>query len=141
MQSENYALREYVIHLQSRLLDTQGEFPPPPPNVNLSQPSSAAPPPPPSAPEQHHHQHPHQHQPPPPPQPSNSSNSGVGTPLEAVAQAVAGLAAQEQMVERSQTYPSPPFKTDQQGEQDNNPRPMAEDLNRPLNPEERPSQP
>ncbi|UKZ60101.1 uncharacterized protein TrAtP1_001387 [Trichoderma atroviride] len=30
MQSENYALREYVIHLQSRLLDTQGEFPPAP---------------------------------------------------------------------------------------------------------------
>ncbi|RFU75220.1 transmembrane [Trichoderma arundinaceum] len=140
MQSENYALREYVIHLQSRLLDTQGEFPPPPPNVNLSQPSSAGPPPP-SVSDQHQ-QHPHQHQPPPPPQqPSNSSNSGVGTPLEAVAQAVAGLAAQEQMVERGQTYPSPPFKSEQQGEQDNNPRPTADDLNRPLNPDERPSQP
>lgn len=141
MQSENYALREYVIHLQSRLLDTQGEFPPPPPNVNLSGPSAAAPPPPP-VPEQHQ-QHQHQHQPPlpPPQQPSNSSNSGVGTPLEAVAQAVAGLAAQEQMVERSQTYPSPPFKPDPQGEQDNNARPTADDLSRPLNPDERPVQP
>ncbi|UKZ73726.1 hypothetical protein TrVFT333_001376 [Trichoderma virens FT-333] len=140
MQSENYALREYVIHLQSRLLDTQGEFPPPPPNVNLSQPAAGAPPPP-SVTEQHHQQHQQHHQPPPPPQASNSSNSGVGTPLEAVAQAVAGLAAQEQMVERSQTYPSPPFKTDQPGEQDNNPRPTADDLNRPLNPDERPGQP
>jgi hypothetical protein len=65
----------------------------------------------------------------------------VGTPLEAVAQAVAGLAAQEEMVERSQTYPSPPFKSDQQGQQDNNPRPQADDLNRQLNPEERSIQP
>ncbi|KAK4081633.1 transcriptional regulator family: bZIP [Trichoderma aggressivum f. europaeum] len=144
MQSENYALREYVIHLQSRLLDTQGEFPPPPPNVNLSQPSSAAPPPPSVAEhhqQQHQQQHQQHHQPPPPPQATNSTNSGVGTPLEAVAQAVAGLAAQEQMVERSQTYPSPPFKTDPAGEQDNTPRPTADDLNRSLNPEERPSQP
>lgn len=141
MQSENYALREYVIHLQSRLLDIQGEFPPPPPNVNLSQPSTAAPPPP-SAPEPHHQQHPHQHQQaPPPPQPSNSSNSGVGTPLEAVAQAVAGLAAQEQMVERAQTYPSPPFKTEQPGEQDASSRAATEDLERPINSEARPGQP
>jgi hypothetical protein len=139
MQSENYALREYVIHLQSRLLDTQGEFPPPPPNVNLSQPSTAAPPPP-TAPEQHHQQHPHQHQQPPPPQPTNSSNSGVGTPLEAVAQAVAGLAAQEQMVERAQTYPSPPFKAEQPGEQDANSRAATEDLERPINSEARPGQ-
>lgn len=140
MQSENYALREYVIHLQSRLLDTQGEFPPPPPNVNLSQPSTAAPPPP-SAPEQHHQQHPHQHQQPPPPQPSNSSTPGVGTPLEAVAQAVAGLAAQEQMVERAQTYPSPPFKTEQPGEQDATSRAATEDLERPITSEARPGQP
>ncbi|KAH6607670.1 transmembrane [Trichoderma cornu-damae] len=146
MQSENFALREYVIHLQSRLLDAQGEFPPPPPNVNLSQPSSAAPPPPPPPPSSVPELHQHQHQPPPPQQqqqpqqqpPSNTGNS----PLEAVAQAVAGLAAQEQMAERPQSYPSPPpFKPDQQGEQDNNPRPTAEDVNRPLNPEERPSQP
>jgi hypothetical protein len=142
MQSENYALREYVIHLQSRLLDTQGEFPPPPPNVNLSQPSSGAPPPPSAIPDQHHqpHQQLHQHQAPPPQQPPNSSNSGVGTPLEAVAQAVAGLTAQEQMVERGQTYPSPPFKPEQPGERDGNPHPAPEDLSRQLNPEERPAQ-
>ncbi|TDZ29655.1 putative transcription factor kapC, partial [Colletotrichum spinosum] len=44
MQSENYALREYVIHLQSRLLEAQGEIPQPPPNVNLQH-QQAAPPP------------------------------------------------------------------------------------------------
>lgn len=38
VQNENYSLREYIIHLQSRLLESQGEFPQPPPNVNLSHP-------------------------------------------------------------------------------------------------------
>uniref|UniRef100_L2FT24 Putative transcription factor kapC n=1 Tax=Colletotrichum fructicola (strain Nara gc5) TaxID=1213859 RepID=L2FT24_COLFN len=76
MQSENYALREYVIHLQSRLLDAQGEIPQPPPNV---------------AP----------------------SNPAAGTPLEAVAQAVAGLAAQEQLAGRQQFEKA--FSPEQQG--------------------------
>ncbi|EFY87558.1 transmembrane protein [Metarhizium acridum CQMa 102] len=96
VQAENYALREYVIHLQSRLIDTQGEYPPPPPNVNLSQ-SSAAQPPPASAPEQ-------------------APNPGVGTPLEAVAQAVAGLAAQEQLAESQGQYPSPEYKPEPRDE-------------------------
>ncbi|EHK97429.1 putative transcription factor kapC [Glarea lozoyensis 74030] len=39
IQSENYSLREYIIHLQSRLIESQGEFPQPPPNVNLNHPS------------------------------------------------------------------------------------------------------
>jgi len=39
IQTENYSLREYIIHLQSRLIESQGEFPQPPPNVNLSHPS------------------------------------------------------------------------------------------------------
>lgn len=96
LQSENYALREYVIHLQSRLLDAAGEFPQPPPNVNLSQPPPSAPTPVTSAPE-----------------PVLSDDSVgqpmevVTQPLEAVAQAVAGLAAQEQMQERDR-FPSPP---------------------------------
>jgi hypothetical protein len=95
MQSENYALREYVIHLQSRLLDAQGEFPQPPPNINLSQPPNA----------------PAQHAPPAPVQESvPSMNHGAGTPLEAVAQAVAGLAAQEQLAERQEPYSSPTMK-------------------------------
>lgn len=84
LQSENYALREYVIHLQSRLLDTQGEVPPPPPNVNLSQQS-------------HTGEHSHLGE--------AGPSDGAGTPLEAVAQAVAGLAAQEQLnEERHSSY-------------------------------------
>ncbi|RKF53724.1 putative transcription factor kapC [Golovinomyces cichoracearum] len=39
-QSENYSLREYIIHLQSRLIESQGEFPQPPPNINLAHPHS-----------------------------------------------------------------------------------------------------
>lgn len=110
MQSENYALREYVIHLQSRLLDVQGEFPQPPPNINLSQPTAPPPPPPPpaSGPEQ------------------TPSNPGAGTPLEAVAQAVAGLAAQEQMAENQSPYAN-------RGEEDTR---TAEEINRQLKTEE-----
>lgn len=38
IQAENYSLREYIIHLQSRLIESQGEYPQPPPNVNLAHP-------------------------------------------------------------------------------------------------------
>lgn len=38
LQSENYQLREHIINLQSRLLDSQGEVPELPPNIDLSQP-------------------------------------------------------------------------------------------------------
>ncbi|PHH83667.1 hypothetical protein CDD82_5425 [Ophiocordyceps australis] len=87
MQSEGYALREYIIHLQSRLLDLQGEFPQPPPNINLSNTG------------------------PPPSQPSQATPSGLeqdspehtnDTPLEAVAQAVAGLTAHQQQMSENQ---------------------------------------
>lgn len=37
MITENYQLREYVINLQSRLLELQGEVPELPPNIDLSQ--------------------------------------------------------------------------------------------------------
>lgn len=43
MQSENYQLREYIINLQSRLLDTQGEVPEVPGNIDLSQPRTDMP--------------------------------------------------------------------------------------------------
>ncbi|RGP64909.1 transcription factor kapc [Fusarium sporotrichioides] len=101
LQSDNHALREYIVHLQSRLFDVTGEYPPPPHNVDIAQPAqqpSAPAPAPPSA-----------TAPAPapivsaPPEPA-PSNSAAGTPLEAVAQAVAGLAAQEQ-IERQQ-YPT-----------------------------------
>jgi hypothetical protein len=34
VQAENYQLRDYIINLQSRLLESQGECPPPPSNVD-----------------------------------------------------------------------------------------------------------
>jgi len=40
IQAENYSLREYIIHLQSRLIDNQQEYPDPPPNINLSNPQA-----------------------------------------------------------------------------------------------------
>ena len=43
LQSENYALRDYVITLQARLLDATGDFPPPPPNVNINAPNTQQP--------------------------------------------------------------------------------------------------
>ncbi|KXJ95380.1 hypothetical protein Micbo1qcDRAFT_200792 [Microdochium bolleyi] len=42
IQNDNYALREYVIQLQSRLLDVQVEPPQPPPNVNIAPPTAPA---------------------------------------------------------------------------------------------------
>lgn len=38
IQTENYSLREYVIHLQSRLIESQGEYPQPPANISLIHP-------------------------------------------------------------------------------------------------------
>lgn len=38
LQSENYALRDYIINLQSRLIETHGEFPPVPGNIDLNAP-------------------------------------------------------------------------------------------------------
>jgi hypothetical protein len=41
VQAENYQLRDYIINLQSRLLESQGEFPPPPSNVDGLHPGKA----------------------------------------------------------------------------------------------------
>ena len=38
IQAENYQLRDYIINLQSRLIESQGEFPQPPSNINLPHP-------------------------------------------------------------------------------------------------------
>ena len=35
LQTENYQLREYILNLQSRLLENQADFPPAPSHVNL----------------------------------------------------------------------------------------------------------
>ena len=36
LQNENYQLREYILNLQSRLLETQSDYPPPPSQANLT---------------------------------------------------------------------------------------------------------
>jgi len=38
MQAENYQLRDYIITLQSRLLESQGAYPQPPSDIDLSNP-------------------------------------------------------------------------------------------------------
>jgi len=40
LQQENYALREYILSLQGRLLETSSDLPPPPPQVTLQNPNS-----------------------------------------------------------------------------------------------------
>lgn len=81
IQNDNYALREYVIQLQSRLLDVQGDVPQPPPNLQL-------PPLPPRA---------------APHVTTNNSQPATGGPsagsLADVAAAVAGLRAHEATVD------------------------------------------
>lgn len=38
VQAENYQLRDYIINLQSRLIESQGEYPQPPSNIDLPPP-------------------------------------------------------------------------------------------------------
>ncbi|MCJ1461250.1 hypothetical protein MMC28_011632 [Mycoblastus sanguinarius] len=45
LQAENYQLRDYIISLQSRLLESQGEYPQPPSNIEIPHPTSSGPPP------------------------------------------------------------------------------------------------
>ncbi|KAG6093405.1 hypothetical protein E4U30_004349 [Claviceps sp. LM220 group G6] len=134
MQSENYALRNYILHLQSRMLNSLGEYPPPPPNINLTQ--AVGPPPSLAAPHAPPHSAAAATAAPAPPaaagpsQPQSApehapQDIGVSsTPLEAVAQAVAGLAAHEELAQcephhqehheqlhhQHQSYPSPEYK-------------------------------
>ena len=42
VQAENYQLRDYIINLQSRLIESQGEYPQPPSNIELSHPRQDA---------------------------------------------------------------------------------------------------
>ncbi|KAF2731360.1 hypothetical protein EJ04DRAFT_566905 [Polyplosphaeria fusca] len=66
LQTENYQLRDYIINLQSRLLETQGEIPPAPAGVDLSRAHGE--------PSNPMHQ-PQQQQAPEPPQQSPSNNN------------------------------------------------------------------
>jgi len=78
IQAENYQLRDYIISLQSRLIEAQGEFPQPPPNIELPRPSN----------------HPHQHiQAPTAPM----GSSAVSQLQASAAQAVADLGADHQL--------------------------------------------
>ncbi|KAL7628902.1 hypothetical protein AAE478_000418 [Parahypoxylon ruwenzoriense] len=95
IQNDNYALREYVIQLQSRLLDLQVELPQPPPNVNITPPAAAA-----SSARSAH--------PSTAPEPGPGNNN-AGT-LADVAAAVAGLRARESSAEG--IYPKPAYKTE-----------------------------
>lgn len=123
IQSENYALRDYVLHLQARLLETSGDVPAPPPNVNLGSATANS-----TQIDEHQHQQQHQHQ---QHHDHAASNPGAGTPLEAVAKAVAGLAAQEQLRERQG---SPSFSPKiEGGDEDTR---SADEINRHLNPED-----
>lgn len=79
LQAENYALREYVINLQARLLDATGDFPPAPPNVTIN----------PSGTQPAEHGLPEMQN----EQPQTQAKWGA-SPLEAVARAVADLAAE-----------------------------------------------
>lgn len=92
IQSENYAFREYIGHLRSRLLDAQIEPPQPPPNINLAI-GPGAPEPAsydmPDAPPE-----PQEDAPPAEPTPNTGSVAGAAT-LDAVAQAVQSLSRSE----------------------------------------------
>ncbi|KAI0972757.1 hypothetical protein F4678DRAFT_51282 [Xylaria arbuscula] len=94
IQNDNYALRDYVIQLQSRLLELQVELPQPPPNVNITQPGA------PSTARQPQSNAPVE----PPP---NAASAGT---LADVAAAVAGLRAREPMPEGN--YAKPNFKSE-----------------------------
>lgn len=84
-QVENYALREYILQLQARLLDAQCDCPPPPPGLNLAHPNPQAQPPARGGPEA--------------PQPAVPGQPPAN-PLEVAAQAVAGLSRSEHLAGR-----------------------------------------
>lgn len=117
IQGENAALRDYVAHLQSRLLEVHGDFPQPPHGLNLSHPagSANAGPAPMSAGE-------------PAPDHGAATAAASSTALEAEAVAVAGLAAQEQMAANIETYPSPTYRGESGGEDTRS----ADEINRHL---------
>jgi hypothetical protein len=117
IQGENVALRDYVAHLQSRLLEVHGDFPQPPHGLNLSHPAgaSSAAPAPMSTGEA-------------PPDHAAANVAASNTALEAEAVAVAGLAAQEQMAANVERYPSPTYRAESGGEDTRS----ADEINRQL---------
>jgi hypothetical protein len=76
LQTENYQLRDYIINLQSRLLETQGEIPPAPAGVDLNRPHGEPSSLNHSQPQPPQHQQPEQ-QPQPQQSPNSNSNGGL----------------------------------------------------------------
>jgi hypothetical protein len=123
LQTENYQLRDYIINLQSRLLETQGEIPPAPAGVDLNRPHGE-PSGMPQNPQQQHQQQPEQQQ----PQhhsPINNSNGGLSErqigELQMAAQAAAAAQhgpSSEKHVNQFDAgdYPDKRTKADEQGQ-------------------------
>ncbi len=82
LQAENYTLRDYIVRLQSRLLDTQGDYPQPPAGVSLAHPTQA----------QQQQQQQLRH-----PESAANALAPGANPLEVAAQAVAGLTRGEHL--------------------------------------------
>lgn len=113
IQAENYTLREYVIHLQSRLIEAQCEFPQPPPNLNLGHPHAPPPPAPPGAAPGGPEAIPVPGQ---PGQPAGVTTPGGGATnsLEVAAQAVAGLSRSDHLSGRGPSAADPYVKYETQ---------------------------
>ncbi|MCJ1316882.1 hypothetical protein MMC15_002203 [Xylographa vitiligo] len=85
VQAENYQLRDYIINLQSRLIESQGDFPQPPSNINLQEPAARAV----VGAHDHLHLHPQPHQVPAPTAPM--ATSALSQLQASAAQAVADI--------------------------------------------------
>lgn len=117
MEAENYSLKEFVVHLQSRLLDAQIEPPQPPPNINLSvHPSHGLPEQPAPVPVQ-------EDAPMTDPTPNTGSATGASS-LDAVAQAVQSLSRSE-----AASYKNEPTTAESQAAEDAR---TAEEISRQL---------
>lgn len=104
LQNENYQLRDYIINLQSRLLETQGEIPPAPAGVDLSRSHGEHPNPLIQAPQQPQPEQPQQ-------QSSPSNNGGLSErqigELQMAAQAAAAAQHGEYADKRQKADESP----------------------------------
>jgi len=93
VQAENYQLRDYIINLQSRLIESQGEFPQPPSNIDLPHPRSS----------EHMQQQ-------PPPAPSQAMGPSAVSQLQAsAAQAVADMGSGKHHHEEAAYLTGPDF--------------------------------
>lgn len=119
LQGENYQLRQYVLTLQSRLLDLHSEYPQPPPGLVLTptipqqqqQPQQQ----PQQQQQQQPQQQPQQQQPAPGPAPMNTDatvaqgHTSNNSSLLAVAQAVAGIRNEQQQQQQQLHDPQPQY--------------------------------